>query len=175
MQSRETSILAIAGNPLAAVLDREGRKPCVLNEVARGLSLLAQINKDRPVAATRLNEVAILLFKESRTELQSLATFARLLEYARICGDADYRAENLGGDAVVGVTVDHGLEPLTVSSILERVLPESVDQGIDVRENHLRPSIRSKSAAESSRFTPGKVPPVARETGSFTRLRAGRG
>ena len=46
-----------------------------------------------------------------------------------------------------------------------RIPSKGVQQHVDIRENHPRFSIMSRRAAESSRFTPARRPPAARDTG----------
>ena len=96
MQAREASEITISGDPLAPVLDGQGGKPGILNEIARGSRPPAQIDKDGPVTWPGLNELAMLLFEEIGAELQCFLAFARLLENTAVGGDAHQRAEHLG-------------------------------------------------------------------------------
>src|SRR5438034_4910519 len=83
--------------------------------------------------------------------------------------DANHRSKHLGGDTIGCLGVDQRFQPPAVLSMTGRIPAKGVQQHVDIRENHPRFSIMSRRAAESSRFTPARRPPAARDRKS-TRL-----
>jgi len=69
--------------------------------------------------------------------------------------DAKEAAQDEFGEGVRLLGSDDSLEPAAVLDMSVCVLPVSVDQDVDVREDQSSPSIRSSRAALSSRSTPG--------------------
>jgi hypothetical protein len=77
-------------------------------------------------------------------------------------------AQDLTRDAIAGVTVDDGVQPLSAQSVVIGVGPKCLDEDVDVGKNQ-RLDIRSSRSLELFKSIPGKVPPDAFETGSRKR------
>src|SRR5262249_34025032 len=107
-------------------------------------------------------------------EGQHLGCCTRMHVDATVCADANDRGQYLRRYAVGGLPVDHGVEPRAIVVVTLGVAAEGVEEDVHVGQNHERPSSRSRTALESSRSTPGCVPPVARDTGSVMRARRPR-
>src|SRR5207248_6644625 len=80
--------------------------------------------------------------------------------------DANHRSRHAGRHTVGCLSIDQRFQPPAKLSMTWRIPAKGVQQDVDIRENHLRSSIISRSAAESSRFTPGRRSPAARDASS---------
>src|SRR5947207_2560372 len=123
------------------------------------------------MAGARLDDGAVFGLKNCLAEGQRLGRCARMHVDATVCADANNRCQDLRRYAVGGLAVDDRVEPRAIVVVTLGVAAEGVQEDVDVRQNHERPSSRSMTALESSRSTPGCVPPVARDTGSVMRAR----
>lgn len=122
----------------------------------------------------RTNQLTMLLVHEDSTISQNLMNLAGLGEDTPVCSDPHNRAQNLGRNCVCGAAVDYRFDPAPIKPVVLCVIPKRVHKHVDVWQNHERPSIMSRRAAELLMSTPGSTPPPSRETGSLIRLR-GRG
>lgn len=166
--------MAVICNPLATMLNREGCKPCVLNQISSGLYTPAQIREDGPMAGAGMNQLTMRLVHEDTTESKRLIKSARFGENRAVGANTHHRTQNLRRDCVRRIAINHGFEPPAIEPMILGVVAKRINKQIDVRQNHMRPSIMSRSAAELSRSMPGATPPPSRETGSLTRWRRGR-
>jgi hypothetical protein len=82
----------------------------------------------------------------------------------------DDPAQDLRRDPVARVTVDDFVQPTATEIVVAGIRSESVNEYIDIREDH-RSSIRSSRSLDRFRSTPGSVPPDALEIGNRTRVR----
>src|ERR1043166_3053645 len=92
----------------------------------------------------------------------------------RVRADSHKRRQCLGRDAVSRVAIHHAIEPSPHFVVTVIVAAKRVEENVDVGQDHRRRSRISRTALESSRLTPGRVPPFARETGSLTGARCER-
>lgn len=164
-QARKAGVITIDGDPLASLFDRQSGEPGILNQVAGRLGTVAESREDLPVTDSRLNRLALLGRHHTLTKMQNLLQGVRLRKYAGVSANPHDRTQHLGRDGVSGFAVHNRKKPIAVFLVFRRVVAECVDKNIDVRRNQRRPSIRSRSAAELLRSTPGKVPPPTLETG----------
>src|ERR1700733_9939097 len=74
--------------------------------------------------------------------------------------DPQHPAQDQRGEPKRSTCVDGALQPCAYLLMLRRVLAMRVHEHVHVWQDQRRPSIRSRSAAESSRSTPGSVPPA---------------
>src|SRR6185295_1494756 len=109
--------------------------------------------------------------KNRIAEGQRLGRCTRMHVDTTVCAYANDRCQYLRRYAVGGFAVDDFVEPRAIVGVTLGVAAEGVQEDVDVGQNHDRPSSRSMTALESSRSTPGCVPPVARDTGSVMRAR----
>ena len=82
----------------------------------------------------------------------------------------DDAAQHLRRGTVPRVAVDDSVQPISTKIVVARVGSESMNEDVDIRENH-GSSIRSCRSLDRFRSTPGNVPPDALEIGSCTRVR----
>src|SRR5712691_9739 len=173
-QSRESRVIAIKCDPLAAPLDGEGGVPGVGDTGSADVGLNAESLEDIPVPLTRLHDLAMWLFPKTLAESEHLLESARCAVGARIRGDANHRAQRQRRNAEAGIAVDDAGEPRMTECVLRHVLPKRIDEDIHVRQDHLKCFIRStysrssnSSSAENLVISiPGIGPPVALLTGS---------
>ena len=170
LNARKPAVVAISGHPLAPRLDSQRGEPSILDQVAGGSCVLAQLNEDRPMAVAWLHKEAGVRFHEGLAERDRVLGPARLNVNARMSADANHRGECLWCNTIRGVGADDVLQPAVIVGVARRILTKRVQQDVHVRKNHSRPSNKSSNAAESSKLTPGRVPPLACETGRRTRF-----
>jgi len=130
------------------------------------------------MAVAWLDQEASVRFHERLTERNCVLGPAGLHVNARMSADTNHRRECLWCDAIGGIGVDDSFQPAVIVGVARRILAKCVQQNVYVWKNHSRPSNKSSTAPESSRLTPGRVPPLACETGRRTGFarprRAGR-
>ena len=69
----------------------------------------------------------------------------------------------------MGLAVNYPIQPTSAYFVVGGIGAKSVDKNVDVREYHGLPMTSSKSQ-DRLRSTPGKTPPVALDTGKWTRF-----
>jgi len=106
--------MAVIGDPLAAVFDRQGCKPGILNQIPSGTGTPAQFSKDGPMAGTRVDQLAVSLVHEGATKIQSLVEVARFGEDGAVGADPQYGTQNLRRNAVRRITINNRIEPPSV-------------------------------------------------------------
>ena len=95
-----------------------------------------------------------------------------LLEDARMGTNAHDTRQHLWRDGVGRRTIHNLFQPSPIGFVLVSVGSKGVNENVYVRQNQLRPSIRSNVAALSAMSTPRWVPPPARQMGNSTRCRS---
>src|SRR4051812_44582409 len=98
------------------------------------------------------------LFANLGTELQGVFDCTRWGEDCRMGDDPHEPAQYQFGDAIRSISVDNVFKPLAHGRMVGRVRAMSVDENIDVDQDHRCRSIIFNSAALSSRSTPGRGP-----------------
>jgi hypothetical protein len=83
---------------------------------------------------------------------------------------ANHAAQNLRSHTVTGVTINDTIEPSAASQMFGGVGTKRVHKDVDIGKDHGGFMTSSKSL-ERLRSTPGRTPPVALDTGNFTRFR----
>jgi len=169
LQARKASVVSIRRNPFAAGLNREGRVPSILNQISGCPGIGTKLSKQRPVAIAWHDDRRIWLSKKHAAVFQQFVDITGLRKNPRMTADPYDGGQDLRGYSVGSGTIDDLLKPPPVVAVILGVGTEGVDQNVDVSEDQPMLSIRSRSAAESLRSTPGITPPRARLTGSFTR------
>jgi len=160
----------IERDPFAAGLDGQCRKPCIRHKVAARVRFGAKAPKNPPVSFTRLYDDAVGLSQKKVAESEHLIQAAGHYKNLRVGGDADHTAQNLRSHTVTGVTINNPIEPGTASQMLGRIDTKRVHQDVDIGKDHGAVMTSSRSP-ERLRSIPGRMPPVALDTGNSTRFR----
>jgi hypothetical protein len=104
---------------------------------------------------------------------QKRSTSARLLGTTKTfgwVGDADHAAQDLRSHTVTGVTINDSIEPGTASQMLGRIDTKRVHKDVDIGKYH-DAFMTSSRSPERLRSIPGRMPPVAFDTGNSIRFR----
>ena len=146
-QSVEPRKIAIRCDPFTTRLDRQRREPSILDEISCRRRLAAQIDKNAPMPRTWLNNLAMWLLQQDCHERHDVRETAGLRKYARMCCQTNNTRQYLRRHAVRRFAIEHFRKPTAIELVIYRVCTKSKQQHIDIRKNHLRPSITSKSPA----------------------------
>jgi hypothetical protein len=170
---RKPRIVAIVGDPDAAVLDCKRGEPRVRNARSANIRIETDAGEDRPMPGSWAHGLAMRLSEQVIAKSESLGHGTRLPEDARIRYDARQRAQRQRRNSEVGVPQNDAVEPRLADRMAAGVGSKCVDQYVDIRKDHRnRPaaprSSSSCNAAESSRSIPGMRPPLAELTGGRT-------
>src|SRR5262249_55056324 len=142
-QSGEAGEVAVVRDPLAARLDGERREPGVRDPRAARIRLDAQAPEDRPMPLARLDDLAMGLAEQVIAEPEGFIDPARHLVGSWVGGDANERAECGRRDAERSIALDDAQQPAAALRMLRYILAESIDQDVDVRQDHFSRVIRA--------------------------------
>ena len=84
--------------------------------------------------------------------------------------DTDHTAQNLRSHNLTGVTINDPIEPGMASQMLGQIDTKRVHKDVDIGEDH-GAFMTSSRSPERLRSIPGRMPPVAFETGNSIRFR----
>lgn len=171
-QFREPREIAVGGNPFAAGFDRQRGEPCILYQITGRGGSAAKRFKNAPMAFTWDNSSRVGLFEQCPAKRKSMGGQARTREYFWMRRHANDRGQHLRGNAVGWFSVNYTVQPVPIAFMLGRVTAKCVHKYVNIGQDQVRSSIRSSKAAESSRSTPGMVPPPRLQTGRDTRWRS---
>ncbi len=160
----------IERDPLAAGLDGQCRKPCIRHKVAARVRFGAKALKNPPVSFTRLYDDAVGLSEKNVAESEHLIQAAGHHKNLRVGGDADHTAQNLRSHTVTSVTINDPIEPGTASQMLGGIGTKRMHKDVDIGKDH-GAFMTSSRSPEWLRSIPGRMPPVALDTGNLTRFR----
>lgn len=158
---REPREAAIRGDPLAAVLDGERGEIRIGNSVASCAHSCAEINKDLPMSRSRFDGHADVAASQRLDKCRGDIGRRWRQEYSGMREDAKHATENDAGQTNGLAPGEMPLKPLPVVAVTGTVGSRGVHQHIHIDKQHDydSASIRSRSAAESSRLTPLRSPP----------------
>ena len=170
LKGRESRIIAIESDPLAAGFDGQCRKPCTRHQVAPGIRFGAKAFKNLPVPFAGLNDHALGLRKECVTKPEHFIQTAGHRKHFRVGGNTDDTAQDLWSHTITCVSIDHAVEPAPAGPMISGIRSEGVYENVDVRKDH-GAFMTSSRSVDRFRSTPGRMPPVALDTGNSIRFR----
>jgi hypothetical protein len=130
-QPRKTRKVAVGGDELTAVLDRDSGEIGVRHQ--RSLDVRAQPNEDVPVVPARRDHHRAWLLDEPLTERERRWHGRGRIEDPGICDDTKKAGEDNFTQGKRLWRGRHAPEPGRVTRVLRCVLPVGVDQHVDVR------------------------------------------
>jgi hypothetical protein len=127
------------------------------------------VSENIPMTLAWLHYHTVGLSNEDAAELKDFVQAARFDEDLRMSRNSGYAAQYLERHPEIGLTVNQPIKPIPAYLVVSRIGPESVHENVDVREHHGL-LITSSRSQDRLRSTPGRTPPVALDTGKWTRF-----
>src|SRR5712692_7965899 len=140
----EAAVIPVCRDPLAAGLDCDRGKVGVGRQVAASRRFPAETLEDGPMTRPWLNRNSIRRFAHGIGKRERGRERSRRIEDPGMCDDAEKASEDQLRDSVRFLTVDDVLQPGVIFRMPLRVLPERVDENVDVSEKHVPPFVRSE-------------------------------
>src|SRR5262249_6531566 len=139
-------IVAIIGDPGAAMLYGKGCEPGIRDSRPAGFRIDAKTREYLPMTFGRLHDLGMRLAHEIVAEGESFLDGRGVIENFRIGRDPNDCAQDQGRYAKIGIADYDGIQPGLADVMMRRIPAERINQDIDIRQDQLKRPCRSSSS-----------------------------
>lgn len=123
----ESRVVQVRRDPFTAGLDGKSREEGIRDQIAGRMCLQTKSREELPVPAPRDEHDAVVLPPKRLDELEGSLDRCRVSKDSRMCDDPEESREDHVGEGKRLVTGHDPFQPLPISLVVLRVLPESVN------------------------------------------------